>query len=217
MNPGKLHVVQDDIESFIHVVLYHSLRYLDHTASRNLPNIMERIFDDYFIDGDGAYQGGREKHMLFHKMHSVLGEDFHFTNNPALTYWIDVSFEAVKQWHNYADPPRNRRPYPILADPVLPPPRAPPQEKNYNDLDLRDHQWLTQVWQRVLEALEWPLGDKAIDRLPSKQGSSAGKRSNDEDYDEDPTPKKKKTKSRDGKCGTSGSSSLRQSQTMDDA
>jgi hypothetical protein len=39
--------------------------------------------------------------------------------------------------------------------------------------------------------------------MPSKQGNSNGKCSNDEDYDEDPTPKKK-TRSRDSKGGASG-------------
>jgi hypothetical protein len=157
--------------------------------------------------------------MLFHKKASVLGKNFLFTNNPGLTYCINVSIKAVKEWHEYDDPAEDEEDR-APADTGLPsfgdPPRAP--AKDYKNLHLRDHRQLAEVWNMALDQSAWPSGDRAIDRLPSKQGSSTGKRSNDGDYDEESPPKKKKTKSRDSKCGTSGgSSSLRQSQTMDDA
>jgi hypothetical protein len=203
MDPGKPHVVQDDIESFIHVILYHSLRYLDHTASRNLRYVMEKIFDDYFIDADGTYRGGLGKQNLFQKKSSVLGKNFHFTNNLALTHCINFSIRAVKEWHDYDDPAEDGED-PAFGDPL--------PAKDYHSLHLRDHRQLTDVWGTALDGSAWPSDDKAIDRLPSAHGHSREKRSSDNGYDEESMPKKKKAKSRDSKSG--GSSSLWQSQTM---
>jgi hypothetical protein len=210
MYPQKPHVVQDDIESFVHVFLYHSLRYLDHTACWNIQHVLDRIFDDYFIDADGTYRGGLMKKLLFQSKSSILGEKFHFTNNPALTYFVNFAMKAVRGWHEYADSVENEpdplQDNPAFADidlPVLDVPRLP---KDFDTLDLRDHRQLAEVWDKMLSLSVWPSDDKAIDRLPSAKSGSSGKRSYDEDYDEESTPKKKKAKSR-SKCGTSGGSS----------
>jgi hypothetical protein len=182
---------------------------------------MERIFDDYTIHADGTYTGGLIKKLLFKDKSSVLGENFRVTNNQALTYCINFSIKAVSEWHDYAKPVEDGADL-APADTGLPSLGDPPPEKDYNDLHLRDHRQLVEVWQRALDRQVWPLDDKAIDRLPQAQasihasGSSGGKRSNDDGYDEESMPKKKKAKSRDSKSGKSGgSSSLWRSQTTD--
>ena len=56
--PNKLQDLQDDLESFIYVVLYHVLWYMIHNKVDNVSPIIERVFNDYT---NGTIQGGAGK------------------------------------------------------------------------------------------------------------------------------------------------------------
>jgi hypothetical protein len=104
---------------------------------------MERIFDDYTIDADGTYTGSLIKKLLFNNKSSVLGKNFHFTNNPALTNCINFSIRAVKEWHDYDDPAEDGED-PAFGDPL--------PTKDYHSSQLWDHRQLTEVWKTALDA-----------------------------------------------------------------
>ena len=51
--------IQDELESFVHVILYHSVRYLDSNC-KLVAQFIESYFDAYIID-DGVYTCGAKK------------------------------------------------------------------------------------------------------------------------------------------------------------
>ncbi|CDO77507.1 hypothetical protein BN946_scf184912.g6 [Trametes cinnabarina] len=58
-NPKKRIMVQDDMESFFHLLLYFAIRYLPHNCD-NVGDFMDRYFDGYH-EMNGVYYGGKEK------------------------------------------------------------------------------------------------------------------------------------------------------------
>ncbi|CDO77506.1 hypothetical protein BN946_scf184912.g5 [Trametes cinnabarina] len=58
-NPTKRIIVQDDIESFFHLLLYFAIRYLPHNCD-NVGDFMDRYFDGY-REVNGEYYGGEKK------------------------------------------------------------------------------------------------------------------------------------------------------------
>lgn len=50
LKSGKIHDVQDDMESFFHVALYHGLRYMSHNLDpTELSFVMAHVFDEFNI------------------------------------------------------------------------------------------------------------------------------------------------------------------------
>ncbi|OSD00271.1 hypothetical protein PYCCODRAFT_1414665 [Trametes coccinea BRFM310] len=58
-NPKKRIVVQDDMESFLHLMLYYAIRFLPHNC-RNVGKFMDEYFDGQ-LEEDGVYYGGEKK------------------------------------------------------------------------------------------------------------------------------------------------------------
>ncbi|KAG6812335.1 hypothetical protein H0H87_009870, partial [Tephrocybe sp. NHM501043] len=95
-----VHTIQDDMESFVYVVLYHGLRYLEHNGRLSVPVILARIFDSEEIDNDGIVRGGIDKKWLFNDPDTILGSGFEFNIVPFDNWWKWVR-SAVKQWHDH--------------------------------------------------------------------------------------------------------------------
>ena len=57
--PSKRIIVQDDVESFFHLVLYHAIRFIPHNCL-NVGSFMEMYFDGH-IEEHGVYYGGKDK------------------------------------------------------------------------------------------------------------------------------------------------------------
>lgn len=53
--------VQDDLESFIHVVLYHSLRWINHFQLKDLRDSMRRVYGSSDTEVETSANGGDEK------------------------------------------------------------------------------------------------------------------------------------------------------------
>ncbi|TFK45228.1 hypothetical protein OE88DRAFT_1689281 [Heliocybe sulcata] len=64
-NPKKVHQVADDLESFVHVLIYESLRYLRHNCD-SVKLVMRQYFDSYDYAPNGEASGGSEKLGAFH-------------------------------------------------------------------------------------------------------------------------------------------------------
>ncbi|KAG6851415.1 hypothetical protein H0H87_001258 [Tephrocybe sp. NHM501043] len=90
------------MESFVYVVLYHALRYLEHNGRLSVPTILANIFDSEELDIDGIVLGGTNKQLLFLRPQSILGYGFKFHSEPLDIWWNSVR-PAVKQWHDHLD------------------------------------------------------------------------------------------------------------------
>jgi len=101
--PTKSHDLQDDLESFFHVVLYFTLRYLPHDMVEGLPKLMGDLFEGHSYTSNGQVIGGEFKMVLFTAPGTVLykaGGRFQFTENPALSQWLFKSLRGFKQWYD---------------------------------------------------------------------------------------------------------------------
>ena len=150
-NPLKVHEVQDDMESFIHVQMYHCLRYSQHTLSGSdlaLKELMEDIYHSYTYTHKGFAKGGATKKNLFYGPNGVLGVGFRFTASP-LTPWFVSCAKAVSEW--------------LLTMEGDLDTTNPATDK----LLLRNHDALIEIWRKALTHSDWPEGDKAIDQVPN--------------------------------------------------
>jgi len=82
INKGAKHTLQDDLESFLHVLSWVALRYMPHGYDADeLDDIMKACFDHAYEGLDGSVKGGRNK-----KEHIISGaiprSGFH---NPEIT------------------------------------------------------------------------------------------------------------------------------------
>ncbi|GLB45015.1 hypothetical protein LshimejAT787_1900930 [Lyophyllum shimeji] len=121
------------MESFIHVVLYHGLRYFGHSDPASVPLFLRDIFEYNGTKADCTTVGGLNKKAMF-KTRAHLGIDFQFNSAP-LDEWVDAAFDAAKEWIEYVERPRReKKPRgPGAPAPAVPPPPAP------SDIALRDH------------------------------------------------------------------------------
>lgn len=79
--PGaKVHDIQDDIESFVHVTMYIGLRYLPHNMLARLPDIMRSLFDSQDQSPDGLVRGGYQKFSNFFDQ-SITSPELLFRRN----------------------------------------------------------------------------------------------------------------------------------------
>ncbi|KAJ3002582.1 hypothetical protein NUW54_g5771 [Trametes sanguinea] len=73
-NPEKRVVVQDDMESFFHLILYYAIRFLPNNCG-NVDKFMDGYFDGQ-LEVDGEYYGGEEKlHAMREGKMTVFGAD----------------------------------------------------------------------------------------------------------------------------------------------
>lgn len=157
------------MESFVHLVLYHGLRFLDHSPLPNLRHTMVRLFDDYSVDLDGTQRGGEAKRTMFLNR-AYISAKFEFTGNIPLTFWLNFAMDAVQQWINYQLPPVQplHNPYndPDLDDLGITPFHSPSPPIDPALLVFKDHQRFAEVWEKLLGHPKWPTNDKTIDQVP---------------------------------------------------
>ncbi|KAG6809810.1 hypothetical protein H0H87_011531, partial [Tephrocybe sp. NHM501043] len=97
-----IHTIQDDMESFVYIVLYHALCYLGHNGQLTVSTIFINMFDSEELDTDGTVLGGTNKKVLFNNPANILGYGFQFHSEPIDIWWNWVQ-PAVKQWHDHLD------------------------------------------------------------------------------------------------------------------
>lgn len=95
--PHKVQDLQDDIESFFYVILYHVIRYMNHNKLSEVTNIMEKVFDDYTEHADGQLTGGSGKSgMITRRLH--VEKDFEIPSNRPLNSWLQYMLNSLKEW-----------------------------------------------------------------------------------------------------------------------
>ncbi|KAK0460051.1 uncharacterized protein EV420DRAFT_1534795 [Desarmillaria tabescens] len=150
-HPSKINELQDDLESFIHVVMYHSLCYVRHNKVDRLPGILYEIYDSVQTH-DGEAQGGFGKRRLFASSGvEVLGPDFAFSKCRALNRWFVRAMDLAWRWISYA------------ADG-----EGTPLPK-----EMQTHQDLLGAWEEILRGTDWP----EVDHAPYDQSARKAARS----------------------------------------
>ncbi|CAA7259376.1 unnamed protein product [Cyclocybe aegerita] len=150
-DPTKLHELPDDLESFVYIILYFTLRYLDHNRFDNLGMIMDYIFDYSNSNDDGTVTGGAGKARVA-SSRNPIGEDFAVTDNAPLTELLDFSLEAVREWHN------------ICIDRRRPNARKPKFTPTFSSHD----EMMSEIAAQLAKD-DWPKGDAAFDYLGLKR------------------------------------------------
>ncbi|KAG5646473.1 hypothetical protein DXG03_003523 [Asterophora parasitica] len=170
----KVHTIQDDMESLFYVIFYHCVRYFPHSKATATIYIIENIFQNRGKYADGTVVGGDNKRgMILNQAH--IGDDFRFTAEP-LQEWLVLIVSALQQWIEFAKPAQGLWSKRTGA----PPPAAFKDTSNPPEhLDLRNHQFMDDLFQSALESTDWPLSNDApIDSFPAlnKQASETAHR-----------------------------------------
>ncbi|KAG5634375.1 hypothetical protein H0H81_002179 [Sphagnurus paluster] len=165
MDHHSVHTVQDDMESFVYVVLYIGLRYLEHNKPREALYIMSEIFDHEIFDSDGRCTGGENKKFMITLL-GKLGRDFHLACQP-LDQWLRIILKMLQEWIEYVaplEPVVLKRSFVYLKAkiPATLKPRPPVES-----LSLYDHKEMANLFAAALDpSTVWPLDDAANDCLP---------------------------------------------------
>ncbi|GLB40041.1 putative other 1 protein kinase [Lyophyllum shimeji] len=177
----SIHTIQDDMESFVHVVLYHALRYFRHTDSSNpfaIRELIKHVFEYQAIRKDGTVVGGLRKRGMFRCDHlSYLGWHFEFHSKP-LDDWLAAAFLAAREWIDFVDPPRpkkySERMLAGMRELGLPLPSPPPPPPPNRDPYLQTQAALASLFSNCLKCDDWPEDDRAVDGLrPLEDDSSS--------------------------------------------
>jgi hypothetical protein len=192
-----LHTLQDDLESFVHVVLYHSIRYLPHNKFFLIKEILSNVFDEARVS-NGRTVGGQGKAAMFSNRDHI--EDLEFETNGPLTSWVEYALLASKEWIDHVGPGLRRHIKPEFDFDEETKQFQPTQTAQTPPKPLRfkDHSGLERVWEKALALDAWPLADGAVDRLPqdsapdSVANASTSKKhprdENESDVPEGPVP-----------------------------
>ncbi|KAG6871965.1 hypothetical protein C0992_010030, partial [Termitomyces sp. T32_za158] len=166
------HTIQDDMESFVLIVLYHALRYLPHNESESTAFIIDNVFNLQVRLPSGAYKGGDNRMALFLNR-AYIGRDFKLSS-PPLQRWVEAAIKAVKEWID-AEFQLGQGITELEIDeeqadanqgvPALPATSEPPPPKNPSVLSTHDR--LAKYFERCLQATDWPAleADKPHDYL----------------------------------------------------
>lgn len=103
MDSKKLNTLQDDLESFFWLILFHILRYMRHNQPpENLEKTMSDIFDDSenIVPLGQEAQGGKSKFSLL-MGDQPLGSDFAVTDNKALSSFFRHARDELTMWYTH--------------------------------------------------------------------------------------------------------------------
>ncbi|KAG6875360.1 hypothetical protein C0992_004098 [Termitomyces sp. T32_za158] len=153
-----VHTIQDDMESFVHVMLYFGLRYLQHNSTVDAPSLLKQIFDEQVINKEGRAVGGTQKKFLFTAWRKCLGMNFKFLSTP-FQRWFEWAVRAANQWIDHCE---------LLAEVEVGATQgAEPQ------LQFSDHSSMAQVFVECLNSQDWPTDEpRPIDAAPEFDGGS---------------------------------------------
>ncbi|RDB15191.1 hypothetical protein Hypma_004780 [Hypsizygus marmoreus] len=165
---GEAQTVQDDLESFVLVVLYMVLRYTNHNKIGDLPTIMAVVFDSYLTWEGGAITGEYGKSQLF-RYREFIGRDFRVLGNVPLKCWLKVALTAVKEWHEHLtrvdvgahadDDAEDEDGSDTDSDSSVAP------NENLKKPMFSNHDEFLDFWRRLILRPDWPTEDGAHDRV----------------------------------------------------
>ncbi|KAG6824640.1 hypothetical protein H0H87_011409 [Tephrocybe sp. NHM501043] len=216
--------IQDDMESFVLVILYHALRYFPHNKKQLTGIIIDEVFNKHLVLPDGRHSGGQGRGSLFLNMY-YIESDFEMDCKP-LNHWIKAGILAVKEWikgeMEEDIPTLPADPDPLAAIKKISPPSP---EAFHGERYLVTHTFLDNAFQLCLGLPDW-LPDKPVDAIEElereeKEGKKVGRALPDA-YNRRASKKRKSSGNagrsgrlnRGGTSGTPASSSSRRSSGM---
>ncbi|KAG6823977.1 hypothetical protein H0H87_012759, partial [Tephrocybe sp. NHM501043] len=154
--------IQDDMESFVLVILYHALRYFRHNQKERTRFIIDEVFNKHLVLPNGRHEGGQGRRSLFLNM-EYIGQDFEMDCKP-LNDWIRAAIMAVKEWikSEMEDIPTLPAVPDRLAAIIKIPP--PPLEASNAERYLLTHTFLDNIFTTCLDSSDW-LPDKPVDAI----------------------------------------------------
>ena len=132
----KKHQLQDDLESFVHVVMYTALRYMRNNYWRDILQESMQIYNE----------GGSSKFAMFF---DGLVLQLDLPDAPPLVRWIEKACDLGKEWllSQYSKVrPNNRETDPTIlleSDPVP------------ETIGFHDHKALLELWKLTLDSEDW--------------------------------------------------------------
>ncbi|KAI6116466.1 hypothetical protein F5141DRAFT_1213058 [Pisolithus sp. B1] len=183
MKPGHLHVLQDDIESFVHVLGWTALSYLPSPMGLNeRTHLVSSLYDDSFMNETGQEQGGGTKAVYF-KSGDYPPEVFTLTEpSPILGLIRNLAspFQA-----RYGEPPseKDKKAFEALDNLVL---KGHLDEEVLHTHPVYRHklgmgrlsssEWFLSIIQDALKCPDWPVEDGGADRLVAIIGGTTRQR-----------------------------------------
>ncbi|KIJ09577.1 hypothetical protein PAXINDRAFT_172454, partial [Paxillus involutus ATCC 200175] len=164
-NPGMTHTLQDDIESFLHVLVWASIKYVPATNSYSAEergSDLRRIFDAIDFVKDGAVIGGNTKE-------DVLGCGSYPPTNfkpkrPSPLLRLLETFSSPFESRYIAKPPteEERALVEREGDSIAIQIRRLSVKKYDEDMTLsKTSEWFIETLEKALQAEGWPSDDKA--------------------------------------------------------
>ena len=148
---GKIHELNDDLESHFFVLLYEGLHFVKHNKPHGIS--LGDLFDQVTVDPEtGHHRGGQGKVFLYTTDSTTMEEQLKFTSKPFTTLIRGLyRLFASLHWYNSAkDTKRN----PVKSD-----------AKNVKKLE--DCVGIAKLFDQALKSKEWPTKcDKALDQYP---------------------------------------------------
>ena len=136
----KKHQLQDDLESFVHVVMYTTLRYMRNEYSQaTLQKHMKSIYDEgryakYTTFGDG--------------LAPFMGSKLVLLDAPPLVRWIEMACDLVKEWllssYSKVSVDTSTEATILLESGPVP-----------DTIRFHDHTALLELWKSTLDSEDW--------------------------------------------------------------
>lgn len=162
-SPDNVNTLQDDLESFIWLILYHVLRYMKHNRTDVLKDVIASIFDEIHIKSDQPPWGGWGKSTVLTPLRGPLKLTFAVDGNSPLTLWIDDMLDTLEQWDRLITAHKRCI---ILAGGSANPSRDEAMKRlPFDDSTalLRNHDNMISTFEAVIYMDTWPKSDPALD------------------------------------------------------
>ena len=136
----KKHQLQDDLESFVHVVMYTTLRYMRNKYTQaQLQQGMKSLYDESSNQKPAMFLDGLDQHM---------GSELVLPDAPPLVRWIAMACDLVKEWlsSTYSKVSIDTRTQAtiLLASGPVP-----------DTIRFHDHTALLELWKSTLDSEDW--------------------------------------------------------------
>jgi len=155
-NPDKLQDLQDDLESFFHLIFYISITELPTQGfTRPVDKILAEIYDSGSWDEyREQWVGGDGKTTMIQNRYRI-GNSFEFPGNEPLNEWIIDALSALREYYLHVTSKMLRK-----------------DASNSNNIEpqmmLYNHSFLDSAFQKALKRIDWTDNRKKDAQVSSK-------------------------------------------------
>ena len=148
---GKVHELNDDLESHFFVLLFESLHFVEHNKPYGI--FLQNLFDQVNVDPEtGNHSGGEGKVSFYSSKFIIMNEQLKFTSKPFTTLIRGLYhlFTSLHEYHVAKDKKKN------------------PDESDVKNVEkLEGCVGIVALFDEALKDEEWPTKcDKVLDQYP---------------------------------------------------